>query len=174
MDMVKLFAILVVLPTAALGSDLKELTSYVAEWEGFRATSYRDTTGHLTIGYGFNLDRNNAESILGVSAIGYRSGLVSMSKEEAGRLLAADLVISETSARKLVANYDSLPKKVRMVVVDMAYNLGEAGLRKFVKFRAALGQKNFSLAAAELVNSNWYRQVKRRGVEHVKVLQEAK
>ena len=44
----------------------------------------------------------------------------------------------------------------------MSFNLGINKLMKFKKLRNALATKNYKLAAAEMLNSNWASQVGRR------------
>ena len=43
--------------------------------------------------------------------------------------------------------------------MNLAYNLGEAKLLTFRRFVAAVRGEHWSTAAAELVDSDWYRQV---------------
>lgn len=51
------------------------------------------------------------------------------------------------------------------VLLNMAFNLGLAGLLKFKKMLAAVEAGNYPLAAAEMRNSLWAKQVKGRAVE---------
>jgi lysozyme len=51
------------------------------------------------------------------------------------------------------------------VIVNMAYNLGLAGLGKVSRMWSALGDGNYDLAATEMLNSKWARQVGNRAVE---------
>jgi lysozyme len=59
-----------------------------------------------------------------------------------------------------------MPDEMRLILVDMAFQLGETGLSRFVKFRAAVESKDWQRAADELVNSKWYLQSGRRSKHH--------
>jgi hypothetical protein len=52
----------------------------------------------------------------------------------------------------------------------MAFNMGEVRLSKFVKFKSALENYDFSNAVKEMKNSKWYSQVKNRGERLVSII----
>ena len=56
------------------------------------------------------------------------------------------------------------------VLVDMAYELGGAGLAQFSHFLAACRAGDWERAAAELQNSKLFQQVPRREIENIAVL----
>jgi len=58
--------------------------------------------------------------------------------------------------------FERLSEVRRLVVVDMRFNLGPGGFRKFVKMHAALYRQDYKRAAYEMRHSLWYRQVKSR------------
>jgi len=60
-----------------------------------------------------------------------------------------------------------------MAIVDMAFNLGLTKLNKFVDMKAALMNNDYNTAADEMVDSNWYKQVKSRGPRMVKIMRSA-
>jgi GH24 family phage-related lysozyme (muramidase) len=69
---------------------------------------------------------------------------------EAERLLAEHLAENERALRARFAEYDSLPRDVRLALLDMIYNLGEGGLTgKFPSFCEAIAAKDWARAAAE-------------------------
>ena len=68
----------------------------------------------------------------------------------------------------------SHPDDVVRVLVNMAFNLGRTRLSKFKKMLAHIEEKNYLMAANEMINSKWYRQVKTRGVELVNIMKDAK
>jgi lysozyme len=47
-----------------------------------------------------------------------------------------------------------------IVIVDMAYQMGVSGYSKFIKMRQALWDGDYNLAAKELLDSNYHRQLK--------------
>lgn len=147
-----------------------EFTDYIAYWEGFSASAYNDSVGKRTIGYGFNLDRRDARTILGNKFSLYYHNICNMSQTDALRLLQYDVINCTQNVQQLVKTYNNQPKEVQLILVDMTYNLGVTGFSKFIKFRKAIEIYNYKQAAQELINSTWYKQVGRRSKHHVKIL----
>lgn len=71
-------------------------------------------------------------------------------------------------------DFYGLPDDVVRVLVNMAFNLGRTRLSKFKKMLGQVEEKNYLMAANEMIDSKWYRQVKTRGVELVNIMKEAK
>jgi lysozyme len=78
-----------------------------------------------------------------------------------------------TDASALFLNFSSHPDDVQRVLVNMAFNLGRSRLGKFKNMITAVNEGNYSKAADEMVDSKWYRQVKRRGEELVEIMRGA-
>lgn len=102
--------------------------------EGFRATKYTDTRGHLTIGYGFNVDAGISQSAAGAL-------LAVQATEEHDRLLA-------------LAWYATLDPVRQSVCLDIAFNSGSHGLLNFPHMIAALAKGDWATAAAECKVTN--------------------
>ena len=114
--------------------------------EGFSSTPYQCTAGKITIGYGRNLED------------------VGISEEEAEELLKGDInkVYSQLINYQWFAELD----KIRSgVIVNMTFNLGLRGMLKFIKMINALSLKDYELAAKEMLDSRWARQVGGRATE---------
>jgi lysozyme len=117
-----------------------DLISQLKRHEGFSAKPYRCPAGVWTWGYGFtSITTDEADMVLRLKVLELRHALYE-------RLLPL------TPARQ-------------DVIVNMAYNLGLAGLGKFSRMWSALGDGNYDLAATEMLNSKWARQVGNRAVE---------
>jgi len=114
--------------------------------EGLRLKPYRDTVGKLTIGYGRNLDD------------------VGISKLEAEVLLDHDLASVEQECRAAFPWFSGLNEVRQRVIVEMAFNLGIAGVGKFVRMAAALADQQYDEAAAQMLTSRWSAQVGARAV----------
>lgn len=97
--------------------------------EGFRALPYEDTNGFTTIGYGFNID----------AGIG---------RAEAAALLAAQLQSRDTTLAAYPW-YSGLDPARKSVLLDMAFNLGLAGLLRFPNLLLALQGQDWVKAQAE-------------------------
>jgi lysozyme len=109
--------------------------------EDVRAKPYRDSVGKLTIGVGRNLDD------------------VGLRPDEIALCLENDIAEAEADARVLFPGFDGLSANRRAVLVNMAFNLGRQRLAGFARFRAAVEARNFSVAAAEMLDSRWAEQV---------------
>ena len=109
--------------------------------EGFEGMPYEDSRGNMTIGYGTKLPltKNEATVLLRMRTI---------QKHE------------ELSMRKPL--YRQLPQQAREVLLNMAYQLGVSGLLGFKKMWEALQKRDFSEAADEMIDSEWYRQTPNR------------
>ncbi len=113
--------------------------------EGFRATPYRDSVGVWTVGYGFTrLTREESEVVL-------RMKVARLAELLAGRLQGVSLARQQ-------------------VLLNMAYNLGIDGLLDFRRMWAAIENRNYDQAAAEMLNSTWARQVGPRADELVRMM----
>lgn len=141
----------------------KELIKYN---EGYKAKPYRDTVGVLTWGYGHNLNvsispDNLAEII-----------------KHGGNKETAEAVFEEDYERayKTFVHFCPVPIKSlsavrKAALIDLSFNLGYR-LNHFRKFKAAIASENWDLAAKELIDSKWYRQVKSRGPRIVQMIRE--
>lgn len=114
--------------------------------EGYRKHMYTCTAGRKTIGYGFNLE-------------------VGMTEDEAFLLLQHRLNLLDEQLAYTLPFYTRLSAVRQDVLCDMAYNLGLAGLLKFRKMLAAVERSAWDMAAAEMLDSKWARQVGKRADE---------
>lgn len=122
-----------------------ELLSRVMKHEGFESKPYKDTTGHLTIGYGRNLDD------------------VGITEAEAAELLENDLSNARVQCFAMFAEFFAdLSHNRQDVLIEMMFNLGWRKLKGFQKMRLALERRNYEMAADEMLNSLWAKQVGQR------------
>jgi len=149
-------------------------SSFIEHWEGRRNTVYTDTTGHKTIGVGFNLERSDAQEIINGIGLDFQSiysGQQSLNDQQIDTLLAIDASNAEKAAMSVFPSFNNQPDEVKQILVDLTYNLGTRGIYGFPKFRAAIQNQDYATAAAELVDSKWYGQTGRRAKNHVSTLQ---
>jgi len=123
--------------------------------EGLRYTVYDDATGRPII----------PESVVtGYPTIGYGRNLATrgISQEEADYLLAHDLskVFQECAAA--FPWFDKLSEARSAVVMDMVFNLGMAGFKKFKETILAIEAGDYISAAKNMLASRWARQVGKR------------
>jgi len=121
---------------------------------------------NMAIGVGFNLDRPMAKKLIKGMGLNYnavRSGKQLLTKEQIKRLFEYDADLAQDVAKKFINNYNQLPKEIKLILVDIAYNMGEGGINQFKKFKDAIEKNDFERASNELKNSKWFAQVKGRG-----------
>ncbi|RMD45765.1 hypothetical protein D6829_01405 [Candidatus Pacearchaeota archaeon] len=156
-------------------SQIKEM---IKRHEGIRYRSYRDSEGHRTIGIGFNLERKDARRRIEMMGYNFRDvfyGRQKLLKKDIEALFEEDFYGAEKVAKKFAGNsWGYLNYSRRAVLIDMAYNLGQEKLYGFKKLRKALQKQNYEKAAEEMVDSKWYRQVKGRAKELVRMMRYGK
>lgn len=145
-------------------------------FENRRHAVYADSRGNRTIGVGFNLDRPGAaDDIARVLPGVTRGALIAkrtrLTDAQIDRLLRYDVERAIETARRQVPNFDTLPHDVRLVLVDLCYNVG--GLAKWTKFCAAVERRDFTGAANLMAATRWYRQTGRRAVATTRMMRDA-
>ena len=147
--------------------------------EGLRLEVYKCPAGYWTVGVGRNLEgkpltKGEQEYILGCSGLEPEQVIAilkerGISKDEALFLLANDIedAVKDLSHFEWYENLDPIRKKV---VIDMRYNLGPTRFRQFKRMIAALAAGDYKAAAAEMVDSAWYRQVGTRARRLVEMM----
>src|SRR6185295_15975835 len=100
-----------------------------------RFIPYQDTVGKQTICYGHNIEDKGIPLDVGLM------------------LLNIDIADAIEDVRHNFSCYDQLSRPRQMVLVNMAFNLGRAGLAKFVRFIGAVHLGNWEEAAAQIENS---------------------
>lgn len=131
---------------------LLNVASLLMKHEGFRSEPYLDTTGHRTVGYGHNLD---------ASSIQYT---IPLSLADAQSLLLEDIKVVLNWISKYIW-WNNLTNNRKMCLIDMGFNLGQAGFAKFHNMISALEHTNYMEAARQIKASLWFTEVKHRGWE---------
>ncbi|MBP5404107.1 MAG: glycoside hydrolase family protein [Elusimicrobiaceae bacterium] len=119
---------------------------YIRFYEGLRTKPYICPAGHLTIGYGHNLENG-------------------ISQQAAEFILQEDLQIAQNTVQQKFAWWRELNEVRRFVLVDMAFNMGINKLATFKKMLAAAEKGDYTTAAREMLDSRWAVQVGRRARE---------
>lgn len=130
--------------------------------EGEKLKPYRCTAGKLTIGVGRNIDDKgfSAEErrVLGLDA--GRKIEDGITHDEAMYLLDNDITeVWHALSVKLVGVFTSLDETRQHVLLDMAFNLGVAGLLAFRKMLGAVERRDFAEAKAQMLDSKWAKNV---------------
>lgn len=112
--------------------------------EGLKLKPYRDTVGKLTIGVGRNLDD------------------VGISEAEAATLLESDIARTAKALDLNLPWWTTLSEERQRVLLNMAFNMGIAGLLGFKNTLAAIQAGKYEDAAKEMLTSKWAAQVGNR------------
>ena len=142
-----------------------EMFEFLKQDEGIRHKVYRDSKGHPSIGIGCKLQRPEVAKLMRQMGLSYKAvmrGQQEISDYQAKILFEHDLVTAKESARNCINNYDEQPHDIKMVLIDMAYNVGPQGIMEFRDFRKYLEQKNYKFAIRAMRNSRWFNQVPNR------------
>lgn len=131
--------------------DYVKAAAAIRRYEGFSKLPYKCPTGHLTIGYGHNLENGISEDV-------------------ALFILQEDLTRAERAVKDAFPWWWKLDDARQFVLVDMAFNMGLAGLKGFKKMLTAVEQGDYQTAAKEMLASKWAAQVGRRAAELSKIM----
>lgn len=139
------------------------LTTELIRDEGVRLNVYDDATGlpirpgstvkgHPTIGIGRALDVRG------------------LTPDEAQYLLSNDIDAFTLGLQQAYTWFNNLDDSRQRVLVNMAFNLGLAGLAKFPEMLEYLADGRYGLAASAMEDSLWYREVGQRAVRLVAMM----
>ena len=130
---------------------MESLEAQLIRHEDLRLNPYRCPAGKLTIGVGRNIEDRG---------ITKAEAMVMLENDIAGARADVDSLLDEFGIRKWELNQARLD-----ALTNMAFNLGRERLSGFKKMFAAIKDRNFDLAAAEMLNSKYARDVGQRAVE---------
>mgnify|MGYP005998809109 CR=1 FL=1 len=123
---------------------LKDLKERLIQEEGLRLKPYRCTANKLTIGIGRNIEERG------------------ITEDEAMYLLNNDV---EMVLDELYDNFNwlaSIDVTARMILIDMAFNMGVPRLLNFKNTLRYLENKEYLKASVEMLDSRWAAQVGKR------------
>ncbi len=112
-----------------------KLNKLIEQDEGFRQFPYHDTKNKLTIGFGFNLESDGLPRAVAEFWLDYK----------------LDAIQSELRATLEI--FQHLDEIRRLVLIDIAFNCGVAGLMGFRRMIAALQSGDYTEAAKEIIDS---------------------
>jgi len=148
-----LFLFALVFSFPCFGDSMKPFMDFTEKWEGRRNHVYVCSEGHKTIGVGHKLKH-------------YEQKLTYIPDNIVDAFFEDDILFAYHGAKRSVKNFDSLPFNVKLIVVDMVFNLGEAGFQSFEKAILACNNNDFVTMALELRDSKWFNQVGNRSKNH--------
>jgi len=112
---------------------------------------YKDHLGHWTIGAGHLVKEREKHEFK--DGINYETGL---------KLFLIDYTIAKRDMQTFLKPCGDMPDIVQEVCLEMAFQIGLPKLQKFVKFKQALADENWSEAILQMEQSRWYNQTPNR------------
>lgn len=164
---------------------MKSIKEQLILHEGLELKPYKCTANKWTIGVGRNLEgkgldeeelkyllHNNSDTSFNTSTMLLeRSRDISkgITREEVLYLLERDIEGVEGTLERYTW-YNELDEIRKKIIIDMVFNLGISGFLSFKNTIQAIKDKDYNLAAKEMVNSRWYRQVGTRSKRLVEMM----
>ena len=126
---------------------MEKLVDQLIRHESMELKPYKCTSDKLTIGIGRNLED------------------VGISEEEAKILLMNDLARVDAQLEKMMPWSSQLDTVRYEGLMNFVFNVGIGTASKFVNAMGQLKDGNYDMAATELLDSRWAKQVGQRAVE---------
>lgn len=171
---------------------VEDQIKYDEEGGKHKSWVYMDTTGHATIGWGFNLAQSGASQILkeagiksekittllstacknvsvtGTSASPDKNCNVTIDEGEANALFNTEFIKRKNDAIAWAGGqttFDKLPENIKKVIINMSYNMGAGGLATFSESgdtKQGLKKSDWGQMAYGIIDSDYCKQVKGR------------
>jgi len=136
------------------------LREELAEDEGCKFDIYLDHLGLPTFGIGHLITEKDPEHGQPVGT--------AISEERVRRAFNLDITVTLEDCLRLFPDFDDLPEEAQLVIANMCFNLGYPRFSKFKNFIAAVEQRDWHMAADEMIDSRWHDQVPNRAKRLVK------
>ena len=149
-------------PAPTISGGDKWVIEMIKQHEGVKLKPYKDTKGLWTVGVGHLIGD-------GKSLPPEWNREFTMAEIDA--LFAKDYEHHKKQAEK-TPGWDKANPKGQGALIDLAFNMGGAWYKKFKNASAALAAGDFKKAADELIDSDWYKQVKGRAVTIVNLIRD--
>ena len=161
------------------------IENLIEHHEGRKNSVYKDSLGNLSAGVGCLLMSDvNGELIanqrvveifnqLGIDFDAVCKGEISLTDQQVEDIFQIQLNDAIRDSQAQFLEFDSYPDAVQAVIVDMEFNLGAEKYAEFVDTIAAIKDRNWIKAAAEMRDSLWCGQVGNRCADDCKLMESA-
>ena len=126
---------------------MQDIINSIKAHEGYEPMVYKCTEGHDTIG------------------IGFKVADLKLSEEVCDLIMAEILDDLISRIERKISWFRYTEDEVKLVIVNMSYQMGLSGVLKFKRALAAMEIKNWGMAADEMLDSLWARQTPNRANE---------
>ena len=139
---------------------------YITKHEGRERMPYKCPSGKWTIGVGHNYQDNP----LPYDIERYLRDNGKILDEHIDRLLLMDINRATDDCKKIFSTWDSISAVRKMALIDMAFQLGGAGLSKFKKMIICIEHEAWDDAAIQILNSLYAKQTPNRAKENAELI----
>tara|TARA_S200000501_G_scaffold123345_1_gene116394 strand:+ start:1349 stop:1792 length:444 start_codon:yes stop_codon:yes gene_type:complete len=134
--------------------DLQRLREDLEIDEGVKHEIYLDHLGYPTFGIGHLVLDTDPEHGQPVGT--------AVSNDRVIEAFESDLVGVMSDCKRLYPDFEDLPEEAQQVIANMMFNMGRPRLSKFKGMKRGVDARDWNIAADEMVDSRWYRQVTNR------------
>ena len=134
--------------------DLQRLREDLEIDEGVKHEIYLDHLGYPTFGIGHLVLDTDPEHGQPVGT--------AVSNDRVIEAFESDLVGVMSDCERLYPDFGDLPEEAQQVIANMMFNMGRPRLSKFKGMKRGVDARDWNVAADEMVDSRWYRQVTNR------------
>ena len=133
----------------------EEIIQRLVLHEGCKLKPYYCTAGYLTIGIGRNLETNPLTNAEKKVCGDYMHGIT---RNAAYFLLRNDIDKVEAECKAKIPFWNKLDNERQYALLDMCFQMGIKGLKKFKKMLAAMGVGYWNKASDECLDSDYARK----------------
>ena len=134
--------------------DLQRLREDLEIDEGVKHEIYLDHLGYPTFGIGHLVLDTDPEHGQPVGT--------AVSNDRVIEAFESDLVGVMSDCERLYPDFGDLPEEAQQVIANMMFNMGRPRLSKFKGMKRRVDARDWNIAADEMIDSRWYRQVTNR------------
>jgi lysozyme len=148
------------------GDKMEKIIKRLEFHEGCVLKPYYCPTGHLTIGIGHNIEARPFTEEEKKAIGDWEKGIT---KNMAYMICRNDVNLC-LDKLKTLDFWKSLDEERQYALIDVCFNIGWQGLKKFRKMLKALSEKNYAEAANQLLDSKYATQTPKRAKRIAKLI----
>jgi len=134
--------------------NMEKLQEELENDEGVKYEVYNDHLGYPTFGIGHLILDSDPE-------YGSSTG-TEVSEDRVKEAFASDVVGVVSDCETLYPDFEELPEDAQRIIANMMFNMGRPRLSKFKGMKRGVDAQDWNMAADEMVDSSWYKQVTNR------------
>lgn len=146
---------------------MNTLIELLSMHEGRKNAPYKDSLGYWTIGVGHLIDMRKGATLSGIRSI-------PMTEDNIDAVLNLDIVEHSAGLFTAAPWVKKLDAVRQAVLIDMAFNLGVAGLMEFKRTLASIQSGDYATAATQMLQSTWAHQVGTRATRLAEMMRTGK